>query len=219
MAARFLRNNHNNVSTSTSGNDAKAWSSRISAVSVASLEFPPAWVHRIDEFINERLTFHGKEGSPVIFWEGQVWCQCIYLSIKFLGDWIHIIYLVKILMPNHESKKMLLNELPTVDGSKIPLTSWYGKNYPIILQWYFTSQMVSRISSINSTIHNHQPHLLLPSLHQFLDQRLPRPWAFKSGLTEGPKAVPNKKTSCVRYKWHIYLYIYIISYHVYMTYQ
>ena len=31
--------------------------------------------------------------------------------------------------------------------------------------------------------------------------------------TEGPKAVPNKKTSCVRYKWHIFIYIsyYIIS--------
>ena len=125
--------------------------------------------------------FTARKGAPrSFFWEGQVWCQCIYLSIKFLGDWIHITYLIKILIPNHESKKLLLNEHPTVDGSKFPLTSWYGQNYPIILQWYFTSQMVSRISSINSTIHNHQPHLLLPSLHQFLDQRLPRPWAFKS---------------------------------------
>ena len=197
MATSLLRNdnnnNNNNVSTSTSGNDAKAWSSRISAVSVASLEFPPAWIHPNHEWPRDDL-LHGKEGSPPVIFLGRSGLMSMYIfKYQVSRGWSHITYLIKILIPDHESKKMLLNELPTVDGSKIPLTSWYGKNYPFILQWYFTSQMVSRISSIHSTIHNHQPHLLLPSLHQFLDQRLPRPWAFKSGLTEGPKAFQTRK--------------------------
>lgn len=134
-----------------------------------------------DRRVYQRTTYVSRQGREPGNFLGRPGLMSMYIcKYQVSGGWIHIIYLVKILIPNHESKKILLNELPTVDGSKIPLTSWYGKNYPIILQWYFTSQMVCRISSIHSTIHNHQPHLLLPSLHQFLDQRLPRPWAFKS---------------------------------------
>ena len=64
--------------TSTSGSDAKACSSRISAVSVASLEFPPAWLDDRRRIAAGKAGILGRPG----------WCQCLFVSVSGDTPWV-----------------------------------------------------------------------------------------------------------------------------------
>ena len=136
----------------------------------------------------------------------------------FQGDWIHITYLIKILIPNH---------WPWIKKNVTKRTSdcWWFKNPGNQLIWAKLSHYFAVIFHIPDGLPYffHQQYHLQPPTAPAVAVAAPvlGPTSSKalrlSNLRiEGPKAVPNKKTSFVRYKSHIYLSIYIYTYYIYV---